>query len=587
MRYLDLVEVYKSLGNTSKRLEKTKYIADLISRTPSPEIGDIMLLLEGKVFPAWQDRKIGVADRLIIKAIGIASGRTLHEIETMWKRTGDLGTVASELIGKKQQMTLGRRDLTVNKVMSNLRKLANLGGEGSSNQKVQLVAELLGSASGEEARYLVRTVLEDLRVGAGEGSIRDAIVWALFGKELGLVYDAIDNELKLEGDSRDKYNSLIEAVDDAYGITNDFGEVALAMRKHGLKAPYTATPGKPIKAMLFQKAADIDEAFDIVSRPAALEYKYDGFRVQIHKQGKHVWLFTRRLEDVTHQFPDIVKAVLSHVSAESCILDSEAVAISKGKNSYLPFQSISQRIRRKHDIRKMALLYPVEVNVFDALYLDGRSIMDRPFSERRALLLKNLDPIPRVILPSRLLLTDKKDEAMRFYNEALDMGNEGMMAKSLEAPYRPGKRVGYGVKIKPVMDSLDLVIVGAEWGEGKRARLLTSYVLACASDNGLLEVGRVSTGLKELEEEGTTFRQMTELLEPNITNSKGKVVTVKPSVVIEVQYEEIQRSPSYGSGFALRFPRFVRLRDDRGPRDIDNIETLKRLFSRQRNRDRT
>jgi DNA ligase 1 len=335
--------------------------------------------------------------------------------------------------------------------------------------------------------------------------------------------------------------------------------------------------------MLYKKADDIKNAFKQVGKPAAFEYKYDGFRIECHKEKDKIRLYTRNFEDVTKQFPDVVDAVKGHIACDSCIFDSEVVGYKKKTTQYLPFQKISQRIRRKYNIKETAEEFPVEVNVFDLLYLDGKSTIDKPFNERRKLLTKILKPKERTIVLSRIMITESEEEANRFYNEALDKGNEGVMAKNLEAIYKPGSRVGFGVKVKPVMESLDLVIVGAEWGEGKRASWLTSFIVACRdNDDNLQTIGKVSTGLKELEAEGTTFKHLTKLLKPLITEEKGKEVKVKQEIIIEVHYEEIQKSTKYSSGYALRFPRFIRLREDRGAHDCSLLDQVEELFDEQR-----
>ncbi len=337
--------------------------------------------------------------------------------------------------------------------------------------------------------------------------------------------------------------------------------------------------------MLYQKAKDIEDAFERVGKPAAFEFKYDGLRIQAHKIDGKITLFTRNFEDVTKQFPDLVDALKKHVKSDSIILDGEAVGFDKSTTQYLPFQMISQRIKRKYNIEELADKFPVEYNVFDVLYYKGKNVLCEKFMERRGIISKVIDAIDRVIVPSMIIVTDKKDEASKFYQEALDVGNEGIMAKNLEAIYKPGSRVGFGVKIKPVMESLDLVIVGAEWGTGKRGKWLTSFIIACMDDEGnLQQVGKVSTGLKELEDEGTTYSQMTEFLKPLIISEKGKVVEVKPKIVIEVNYEEIQKSPTYASGYALRFPRFIRLREDRGINDCSSLDQVEDLFDMQRGR---
>jgi len=247
----------------------------------------------------------------------------------------------------------------------------------------------------------------------------------------------------------------------------------------------------------------------------------------------------------------------------------------------LPFQKISQRIKRKHDIEKMAKDFPVEINVFDVLYHDGKSIEGKPLTERRDLLEKIIKPIKWKIVLTKKIITSSEEEATKFYKESLKAGNEGVMIKKIDGPYIPGRHVGGWIKFKPVMETLDLVIVGAEWGEGKRATWLSSFDLACQDKGKFLELGKVGTGIKE-KGEGVTFKQLTKELKPNVIQTKGKHVLVKPNLVVEVAYEEIQKSPTYNSGLALRFPRILRIRYDRTPSGCDNIERVKNLFEKQR-----
>ncbi|NQV08240.1 ATP-dependent DNA ligase, partial [Candidatus Woesearchaeota archaeon] len=340
--------------------------------------------------------------------------------------------------------------------------------------------------------------------------------------------------------------------------------------------------GIPIKVMLGPKEKDAESAFGRVGIPCQAEYKYDGFRIQIHKDEDKILLFTRNLENVTNQFPEIVEYVKKYVKGKSFILDSEAVGFSSKSGEYLPFQSISQRIRRKYDIEKMSKDFPVELNLFDIVYLDGKDLLKTEFIQRRRLLEKVVPEKKWSVVVAEQIITDKHDEAQKFYEKALDKAMEGVMFKKLDAPYKPGGRVGHMVKMKPVMESLDLIIVGAEWGEGKRASWLTSFTLACIDSNGgYLEIGKVGTGIKELEEEGVTFAELTKMLKPFIVTEKGKEVKIKPKIVIEVNYEEIQSSTTYNSGFALRFPRFIRLRD-RLPEDISTLDFVKELSKSQK-----
>lgn len=584
MEYQELANVYEQLEKTSKRLEKTHHIAQLLKKTDVRSLGKLVLLLQGKVFPPWDERKIGMASRMILKAIGIATGHNAKELEQHWAKSGDLGETAEYFLGKKKQATLSRQDLSVEKVFENIRKQALMGGQGSVDRKLKLLAELLTSAKPKEAKYIVRTVLETLRVGVGEGALRDAIVWAFFGDAVKVRYDP--KTKNIDPENREKYNEYIDLVQQAYDVTTDFSTVAELAKEKGEKGLQSITQqiGKPLKVMLFQKAENIEKAFERVGKPCVFEYKYDGFRLQIHKKDSTIWLFTRRLEEVTKQFPDVVDAVKKHVKGTNFILDAEVLGHDPKTKQYLPFQTISQRIKRKYHIKGMLKKYPVEVNVFDILCYQGKNVLNEPFKKRRAMIEKMIRKEKWKIGCAKQLVTSSEREAERFYREALAAAQEGVMAKNLEGIYKPGSRVGYGVKIKPVMETMDLVIVGAEWGEGKRAGWLSSYHIACRDpDSGeLLEIGKVATGFKELEEQGTSFKEMTKLLKPFITEKKGRHVKVKPKIVIEVSYEEIQKSPTYRSGYALRFPRLVRLRDDRGPSDATTLEEAKELYKKQK-----
>ena len=584
MRYLDLVQVYEKLEGTSKRLEKTYFISELLKQTPHEDLEQITLLVQGKLFPAYDEREVGVANRLVLKAISVATGFDKDNVEQSWKETGDLGKSAEKLIGKKTQNTLFSNELTVQKVFDNLRKLPGLEGAGTVDRKIKLIAELLTSASGVEAKYIVKAVLQDLRIGVGEGTMRDALVWAFFRKELHIVYDNHERLEVVSDFDRGKYMEYVDKVQGLYDLAGDFSEIALALREDKEKAfsMFSLEVGRPVKVMLYKKAEDLEDAFSRVGKPAAFEYKYDGFRMQIHV-GKEVLLFTRRLENVTAQFPDVVAAVQKDISGEDIILDAEIIGIDTSTGKFRAFQEISQRIKRKYDIEEMVKKVPVVVNVFDILCYKGENLLQKPYSERRKIIEDVVSDGSR-ITKAKHIITSSMEEANAFYQQSLQLGHEGIMGKALDKPYKPGSRVGYGVKVKPVMETLDLVIVGAEWGEGKRSSWLSSFVLACRKGDAFVEIGRVGTGIKELEQEGVTFQQLTDLLKPLVLSEKGKFVTVKPELVVEVNYEEIQKSPTYSSGYALRFPRVVRLKEDRTGQDISNIELVEELYDSQRGR---
>jgi len=305
--------------------------------------------------------------------------------------------------------------------------------------------------------------------------------------------------------------------------------------------------------------------------------------LQCHKQGKDIKLFTRRLDNVTNQFPDVVEHLKKNVKGDEFILDSEAVGFDPKTEKYLPFQKISQRIKRKYDIEEIAKKFPVELNVFDILYYNGKTLINEDFIERRKILEKIVSNKKKQIVVVRNSITDNEKDVEKFYKESLAAGNEGIMFKKLDAPYKPGARVGHMVKMKPIMDTLDLVVVGAEWGTGRRANWLSSFTLACQDDDGnFIEIGKMGTGIKEKEEEGVSFEQLTNELKPLIISEKGREVKIKPKIILEVSYEEIQKSPTYSSGYALRFPRLVNIRLDRKASDASTLSMVEDYYEGQK-----
>ncbi len=588
MDYLKLTECYKQLESTSKRLEKTYIIAQLLREAKKEaDISPIIYLLTGKPFPPWDERKIGVSDKLVIKALATSTGNSPEKIVKLFTKIGDLGLVAEELTKDKKQTTLNTKKLIVEFVLKKIQELAELEGQGTVNKKVGLMSELLTSASPLEAKFIVRTILEQLRIGVAEGTIRDAMVWCFFADKFKIKYNKETNELEIPKENQLEYNNFSETVQRGYDITNDFAEVFRIIKEEGIKGleKIKLKAGKPMNPMLFQKVKDVKEAFEVVGKPMALEYKIDGFRMQIHCNNGKITLYTRRLENVTKQFPDVVEIAKKGINGNNYIIDTEVIGIDPKTKKWLPFQNISQRIKRKYDIEKLTKDIPVMVNVFDVMSYNNESLLEAPFYRRRHLVEKVVKVIPEKIQPIRQIVTDRVEEAEKFYKESLDFGNEGVMAKNLNSVYKPGSRVGYGVKIKPILETLDLVIVKAEFGEGKRAGWLTSYTVACYDNEKekLLEIGKVGTGIKEKEqEEGATYEEITKMLKLSIEEQKGKEVTVKPKIVIEVAYEEIQASPEYSSGYALRFPKIIRIRNDKRLHDINTIKDIERIYKTQR-----
>ena len=572
MKYKELAEFYEAASSTPKRLEKTEILVKFLKKIASSgkELDrDVLYLLLGDIYPEYDERRIGISTQIAIKAISKATGINETNVLHEWKVLGDLGKVAKALTAKRKQSTLHTGVLTTEKVLENLRKLPELIGKGTVGKKLDLITELLSSASPVEALYLIRTLIGDLRIGLKESTVRDAMAKAFFSENKEApkkIQDIIDKSNDLA--------SVFNIVKD--GKIDEFEKIHLEI-------------GKPIKAMLAQKAKNIKEAFESVGKPAAIEYKYDGFRLIIHKKGDKVIFFTRRLENVTKQFPEVVSYVQKYVKGDSFILDSEAVGFNKKTKEYMPFQDISQRIRRKYDIEKLQSELPVEINVFDILYYNGKSLLNEPFEKRTVLIKKIIKNHPYKIIHSKQIITSDETAAERFYKQALKDRQEGVMFKNLEAHYQPGSRVGHMLKVKPEERDLDLVITGGEYGTGKRGGWLSSFILSCKTSklkDEFLEIGKVGTGIKEKSTKesgiGISFHELTEKLKPYFKEEHGKTVKIKPKVVVSVTYQEIQKSPNYNSGFALRFPRFTALRPDKHPSETATLDEVKKDFENQK-----
>lgn len=559
MLYSKLCEMYEKLEATTKGLEKTSILAEFLKEIKQEP--ETIYLIQGRFFADYDEKETGISEQLAIKSISKSSGLSEEKVVKEFKKLGDLGKTAEALMGSGKQQGLFAQKLTTQKILENLRKLPETEGKGAVDRKFGIISELMSYASAKEAKYIIRTILGDLKVGIGSGLIRDAIV-----------------EFAFHPESIEEKKQKAEIVQTALDKATDFAEVfEKAAKGEKELEKITLSPGKPVKVMLYPKAKDVADAFEIVGKPAAFEFKYDGFRMMINKTDKNeVSIFTRRLDNVTKQFPDAVRFVKENIKADSFIIDCEAVGFDPKTKKYRQFQDISQRIKRKYDIERLEKELPIELNVFDIIFYNGESLINNPFVERRKIIEKIVKQVPYKIRLAEQIITEDEKEAEEFYNLALSENQEGVMVKNLRAVYKPGARIGYAVKLKPLAEEFDLVITGAEWGTGKRAGWLTSFDVSCRNEEGeLLEIGKVSTGLKEKKEEGLSFEEMTEILKPLITKEEGTHVTVKPETAVMVGYQNIQKSPTYTSGFALRFPRMLRLRPDRGINDIASLELIK------------
>ncbi|MBI5355739.1 MAG: ATP-dependent DNA ligase, partial [Candidatus Aenigmarchaeota archaeon] len=452
MLFSEVARLFERLTGTPKKLEKRDIIAEVMKGVDKKDIPFFCLAIEGRVFPASDEREAGLASQMIIKAIALAFGVPESSVMEKFKALGDLGLASEELAKAKKQRTFLSKDLTLEKVYNNIQKLPEMEGKGSQDKKLELVKELLINAKPEESRYIVRMILGEMRVGVAEGILRDAIALA-FGVEK-------------------------EDVESAYDIYTDYGKVSVIAKNHGAEGLRKAEMrvGSPIRVMLAEKAADLKDAMDSFESPA-IEKKYDGFRVQIHKDHDKILIFSRRLDDVTEQFPEVAILSRERLKPKRCVVEGEVLAIgADGKPR--PFQELSQRIQRKYDIEEMAKKIPVQVNLFEMIYIDGKNIMKEPLRKRWLCLRSSVEENERFRLAEHIETKDF-DKANKFYRESLAEGQEGVMVKNMEAIYQPGKRVGYWMKVKEILEPLDLVIVKGRWGEGKRSKWISSMVLAC------------------------------------------------------------------------------------------------------------
>ncbi|PSG99323.1 MAG: DNA ligase [Nanohaloarchaea archaeon SW_7_43_1] len=556
MKFSKLVPVYQELGETQSTLEKTSILADLFKDNPD-QLENLVLLCMGRPFPYWKNLDLGISSNIMVEIIKASTGRSEKEIEEVWKKEGDLGIATEKMVEGKTQQQLMTKEVTVERLIEKLEKIAEMEKEGlsesvSQDKKKKNLAELISSSDPVEARYITRIILQTLRLGVGKGIIRDALSEAFFdGKHS-------------------------EKIQRAYDLTNDFTEVARAS-KEGVEElkKLEIELFRPINSMLAKKVDTVEEGFEEVGEPAAIDYKFDGMRAQLHKKGDEVQIFTRRLENVTEQFPEVKTAIKNNIDSKECIIDAEIVAYDPDDGSTIPFQQLSKRIKRKYDIQRLKEEIPVELRPFDLIYEHG-SKLEEEYQNRWEHLEQIVEEENQTVRMANHKETSDPEEVQKLQQKSLSEGHEGIMMKSMKAKYKPGKRVGYMVKLKPVMETLDLAIIGAKWSEGRRSGWLGRLKLGCWDENEqeYLMIGRMATGLTDEQ-----LEEITEKLKPLVVEEDGREVKVKPEVIIEAEYEEIQKSPNYDSGYALRFPRMKQFREDKD--EADSLGKVENLYDGQ------
>jgi DNA ligase-1 len=580
LRYSVIANAYEKIEATSKRLEMTDLLVDLLRSTPKELIGRVAYLTQGRIHPDFVDIEIGVAEKLAVKALARASGRSEVDVEEELKRTGDIGETAQKFLDSKRQVTFFQEPLTVQKVYETFDKMAGTSGSGAVDLKLSLLAGLLAAATPREAKYVMRTVTGNLRLGIADMTVLDALAIAYGGGK-----------------------ETRELVERAYNICSDLGRVAETIAREGIEGikGFRVSIDEPIRPMLAERLSSSEEILEKLGGKCIAEYKYDGERLQAHKMGDKVTLYSRRLENISSQYPDAVELFRKHVKAREAILECECVAVDADTGEMRPFQELMHR-RRKYGIEKAIEDYPVSLFLFELLYVDGKDLTFEAYPARRELLQKVIEKSDRTRMANCMLAKDAA-ELEKFFLEAIENGCEGLVCKAVgkDSVYQAGARGWLWIKYKrdyksEMTDTVDLVVVGAFHGRGKRAGAYGALLLAAYNpQNDTFEtVTKCGTGFTDED-----LAKLPKMLKNHIVQRKHSRVNstleadvwFEPSVTIEVLGAEITLSPIHtcamnairkGSGLAIRFPRFTgNYRVDKAAEDATTANEVVEMYHKQ------
>lgn len=545
-----LGEVLDEISKTQKRTEKIALASEFLKNVSIDEVNQAALFLSGRVFAERDQRALNISWRgllSVLKKVVSIDDSTIFDAYD-----GDIGEAVARILDtskESRQSSLFSETLSIASVRQTLDRIADVQGKGSVKEKQSLLTSLFMDASPREARYLTAIVLEDMRTGLSEG----------------LLAETISTAFEIEP-------SLVRR---AWSFNGDLGEIAKLAAEGGKTAlqKVSIQVMRGVKPMLASPVPNIESMFESGSALYSFELKLDGARVQIHKKGTEVRIFSRRLSDVTESLPDIVKVIERDVKAKNVILDGEVLAVDEMGKPF-PFQVVMKRFGRSRDIEDAYSNTRLQLVLFDVLLIDNLQLVDEVYSKRR----RELERIvPSVLLVEKIVSNDLT-QIQSFFERSQELGHEGLVAKTLDSPYTPGVRGGYWLKIKHTLQTLDLVIVAAEWGHGRRKDWLSDYHLAVRDEESgeFLVVGKTYKGFTDKE-----FEEITKKLMGLKISSHGHIVQVRPEIVVEVIASEVQRSPTYDSGMALRFARIDRLREDKGPMDAMTLAELKEVYDNQ------
>lgn len=570
MRFKKLCEYFEKLEETTKRLEMFNILAELFKESSAEEIDKIIYLSQGQLLPPFYGIEIGISEKLLIRALSDATNTPTKKVEQTFRHTGDLGKTAEEL-NKREGY-----NLSVKEVYEELFDIAQIGGVGSVEKKIGLLSNLFKGVSSKESKYIARFVIGRLRLGIGDPTVLEALALSIGNREL-----RIDLER-------------------AYNLCSDLGLVAKTLLQKGMEGvkKFKIRVGYPVRMALCERLSSSEDIIEKIGK-AAIEAKYDGFRVQCHKDNEKIELFSRNLEKTTHMFPEIVIAMRKFINAKTAIVEGEALAFNEQTGELFPFQITIQR-KRKHGIEELAKELPLKFFLFDLLYLNGIDYTEKPFIERR----KKLESIiekNNIIEPSEMFITDKAQDIFKYFETAIERGLEGVVAKRLDAPYSAGARNFNWIKLKrsykgELADTIDVCIVGYFRGKGARAKFGLGALLGAVYDpdtDTFKTISKIGSGFKEEE-----FFELKKMLDeislkhkhPRVDSVIDADVWVEPRYVITVTADEITRSPTHtagrdkdGIGYALRFPRamgFIRV--DKKPEDANTVKEILEMFKQQK-----
>ena len=578
MEFSIIAKLFEKMENTSKRIELTNILVELLKKTPKKIIPNVVYLLQGIIRPNFEGVELGVAEKLAIRAISKSSGLPIKKIEDDYRNCGNLGLTASNILKLKTQTTFTTEKITVERVYETLFKIANLEGKGSQDLKMKYISSLLNDATPLEAKFVMNILLGTLRLGIAENTVMDALAIAFTGKK--------ENR---------------EQVEYAYNVSSDLGKVSKVVAEEGIDGikKFQVSLFNPIRPMLADRIKSEEEAIKKMPPEFAAEYKLDGERVQIHKQSDKIILFSRSLENITKYYPDIVENIGNSLHVDEGIFEAEIVAINENTGEFLPFQELMHR-RRKYKLKKAVLEYPITVNFFDVLYFDSKNCLELKYSERRKILEDSVKEndfaklIPMIIVKNENQIED-------FLENSINSGCEGLMLKILDAAYRAGTRGGNWLKLKreyrnELGDSLDLVVIGAYFGKGRRTGKYGTLLLATYNPEKdiFASICKVGTGFTD-----ESLDQLYQILSDKVILKKNPMIEsemeadvwLEPELVLEIVASEITLSPIHktgldlirkGSGFALRFPKFTgKIRYEKEPEDASTHDEVLILYNSQ------